>query len=309
MKTTTIDMISIENIPQELRDRRSWVTWRSEDQGGRTVKPPFNPRTSRKAKSNDPTTWGSFDEATTAYEGGGYDGIGFQLTPPFVGVDLDKCRDPATGVIDDWAQAIIEQLNSYTEVSPSGTGIHILVRGDLPPGGRRTKGVELYDRDRYFTVTGKHVEGTRLTVEPRKDELHALHGRLFVGKQLSKSPVLVEATISRRLHASTSMSDKQLLARIGDSNDDLFERLWNGKWSSEYPSQSEADLALCAKLAFWTGKDADRMDRLFRQSGLYRPKWERQDYRERTLGTAVRKTYAVWSPPQPLGQVREARDD
>ena len=102
------DAIRVEVIPGELRDQRSWVNWRSIEEGGRTVKPPFNPRTGRRASCSDPATWGSFEEAIAAYQGGGYHGIGFQLTPPFVGVDLDHCRDPETGVIDAWARAMIE---------------------------------------------------------------------------------------------------------------------------------------------------------------------------------------------------------
>ncbi len=309
MKTTTIDTIRIESIPLELRDQRSWVTWRLEHQGGRTMKPPFDPRTGHRASCSDPSTWGSFGETLAAYQGGGYDGIGFELSPPFVGVDLDQCRDPATGFIDDGARAIIQQLNSYAEVSPSGTGIHILVRGDLPPEGRRTKGVELYDGDRYFTVTGQHVESTPLTIEERSVELEALHAQLF-GDQATPIPLPeTKGVRAVRPHASMSMSDRQLLARIEESNDGLFERLWNGEWRGEYPSQSEADMALCGKLAFWTGGDAERMEVLFRRSGLYRPKWDRPNYRSKTIETAIRKTYAVWNPPQRPGAAEEDRDD
>ena len=305
MKTTTMDTIRIENIPQELRDRKAWVTWRVEHQGGRTVKPPFNPRTSRKAKSNDPSTWGSFDEALGAYESGGYDGIGFQLTSPFVGVDLDGCRNPESGFIDDGAQAIIEQLDSYTEVSPSGRGIHILAEGQLPPGRHRISGVELYDRGRYFTVTGRQVADTPSNVESRSVELAALHLQLF-GQEPSAVPRTVESQASTKAHASASVSDEDLVVRMKAANDgQRFERLWRGEWEDDYESQSHADLALCAKLAFWTGRDADRIDRLFRQSGLYRSKWDErrgaQTYGEMTIAQAKATTYAVWTPPVDQG--------
>ena len=219
-----------------------------------------------------------------------------------VGVDLDDCREPESGFIDDGAQATIEQLNSYTEVSPSGRGVHILVTGELPPGGNKTEGVEMYSQGRYFTVTGQHVAGTPLAVEARSAELAALHLQLFGTQRSSVSLPTVKSVGSTEPHASVSVSDDELLAKMKAANNgQRFERLWRGEWQGEYPSQSEADLALCATLAFWTGRDAERMDQLFRESGLYRPKWDElrgsQTYGERTIATARRRTYGVWNPP------------
>ncbi len=301
MVAVVTDAIRVENIPQELRDQPCWVVWRTEHQGGRMVKPPYDPSTGRKASCSDPSTWGSFDEARRALAEGHYDGIGIQLTPPFVGVDLDGCRDPESGFIDDGAMAIIEQLDSYTEVSPSGRGIHILTEGQLPPGGRRTRGVEIYDKDRYFTVTGQHLAGTPLAVEPRSAELAALHLQRFGTQQSPVPPTPVASVTSTKSHASGSLSDEELTERItASSNGDRFERLWRGEWQDDYESQSHADLALCGTLAFWTARDAVRMDRLFRQSGLYRPKWDElrgsQTYGDTTIATARWKTYGVWNP-------------
>ena len=299
MTTANIDVVEIENIPQVLRDRRAWVTWRAEGQGGRMVKPPYDPRTGRMASCSDPATWTSFEKALTAVEDGTYEGIGFQLGPPFVGIDLDACRDPETGVIDAVAIAIIDDLNSYTEVSPSGTGAHILAIGLLPPGRRRTKGVELYDRDRYFTITGQHVAGTPLTIEPRNPQLKALHGRLFGPAAVESRAVRPQA--SQKPHASAPLTDEALLAKMRAANNGRwFERMWEGDWHGDYPSQSEADLAMCANLAFWTGKDPERMDSLFRQSKLFRPKWDEhrgpRTYGETTIATARNATYGVWTP-------------
>ena len=308
MTTATIDGIDIENIPQALRDRRAWVTWRAEGQEGRPVKPPYSPRTGWRASCDDPATWASFDEALAALEEGNYDGIGFQLAPPFVGVDLDGCRDPGTGVIDARARAIIDAVDSYTEVSPSGLGVHILARGELPPGRRRTHAVELYDRDRYFTVTGHHVSGTARTVEQRSAELRALHDRLFGRQEARALPRMDDAVFrkvdpetSPKAHASASLADEELLDKMRAANNgDRFERLWRGDWKGEHPSQSEADLALCGILAFWTGRDVDRMDQLFRQSGLYGPKWDEtrggRTYGETTIATAIKRVYRVWTP-------------
>ena len=297
MTVVSTNAMRVENIPAELLDRRSWVLWRAV--GPKKV--PYDPRTGHRASCSDPDTWGSVEEALAAHRGGGYDGIGFQLTPPFVGVDLDGCRDPETGVINVRAQAIIEQLDSYTEVSPSGRGIHIFVTGALPPGRRRTTGVELYDRDRYFTVTGQHLAGTPLAVESRSVELAALHARSFGTQQSPVSPPPVESMGSAQPHASASLSDEALLAKMTSANNGTrVERLWRGEWHPDYPSQSEADLALCATLAFWTGRDATRIDALFRQSGLFRAKWDEAHgggtYGEITIARAMQSAYDIWRP-------------
>src|SRR5215217_8096069 len=117
-----------------MKDLRQWLCWRTEERGGELTKVPYGPRTGRRGDSTGPETWASYDEAVNACTEHGYDGIGFVFTPEddLCGVDLDKCLDPGTGEIEGWAQEIIEELDSYTEISPSGTGVHILVRGELP---------------------------------------------------------------------------------------------------------------------------------------------------------------------------------
>ena len=303
MTTATIDVV---DISQDLKDRRAWVTWRAEARAGRIIKPPYNPQTGRLASCADPATWASFEEALAACQGGDFDGIGFQLGPPFVGIDLDHCRDPETGVIRAEAMAIIDELDSYTEVSPSGEGVHILVKGELPAGGRRTTGVELYDRDRYFTVTGNHVAGTPVTIEPRNAELATLHARLFGGQAAPPVPLTVESRPARPTasplgkHASAALTDEELIAKMMSSgNGQEVGRLWAGDWQGKYPSQSEADLAFCANLAFWTGKDPERMDRLFRQSQLFRSKWDElrgsRTYGETTVATAIWRVPGMWT--------------
>src|SRR5207249_38342 len=148
---------------------------------GKRTKPPYDPRTGDYASVTDPATWTTFDAARTAACAGRYDGIGRVLIADerFVGIDLDHCRDRETGAIAPWAQQIVDALRSYTETTPSGEGLRIFVRGTLPPGGRRRGNVEVYDRDRYLTVTGAHLDGTPLTIEDRTAELAAVHARIF----------------------------------------------------------------------------------------------------------------------------------
>ena len=149
----------VENIPQRFARRPQWVNWRYEERDGDLTKVPYTPGTERKASSTDLMTWRTFEEAVAAYETGRYDGIGFMFcsADPFVGIDLDKCRDPETGVIEEWAKEIIESISDkYVEASPSEKGVHIITRGGQKDGVN-TKYVEVYGQDRFFTMTGRVI--------------------------------------------------------------------------------------------------------------------------------------------------------
>lgn len=151
--------VNAEGIPEELKALRQWVCWKLVWDDTRWTKVPVNPKTGRNASSTKSSTWGTFDQAWEHYEnhkGHGVDGLGFVFTKddPFVGIDLDHCRDAKTGNILPWAMEIVERMNSFTEMSPSGEGLHIFVKGKLPDNGINTKEVEIYDTKRYFTVTG-----------------------------------------------------------------------------------------------------------------------------------------------------------
>lgn len=292
-----------EKVPEELKARRAWVCWKQEKRDGKATKVPYEPTTGKRARTNDPATW--IDFATACEHVGQYDGLGIMLSDGLCGVDLDHCRNAETDDIEVWAWDAVAELDSYTEISPSGTGLHVLLFAEeLPPGRRRKGAVELYGphSPRYFTVTGQHVDGTPSTVEHRQEALNSFHGRVF-GE--SAAPEAVEP--SRK---PVALDDEKLLAKARDArNGEDFTRLWAGD-TSGYPSQSEADLALCAYLAFWTGGDLARMDRLFRQSGLMREdKWGRADYRERTLRKAVENTREGYTPPAQADAGKGAREE
>ena len=152
-------------IPHCLRCRDKWVLWRGEVRDDDTpTKVPYSIRyPDRRASVTDPWTWGRFDDAVDAQSCGELqiDGIGYVLTASdgLVGIDLDKCRDPETGIIATRALDIVRRLNSYTELSPSRRGLRIFAHGALPPGGRNRAGVEMYDRGRFLTLTGHRVHG------------------------------------------------------------------------------------------------------------------------------------------------------
>ena len=284
-------------VPEPLRARPQWVTWRRElTADGKPTKVPYSARTSLRASSTDPSTWSGFAEALDASSR--YDGIGyvFASSDPFVGIDLDHCRDAETGQIQSWAKEIIDGCMSYTEVSPSGAGVHIFVRGVLPAGARKRGSVEMYSSGRYFTVTGDHLPGTPVTIQEPcvpMAELHALHlgtpRAVRSTDRVAVQPVLVE--------------DAGLLARARRAaNGDKFSRLYDLGDTSEYGGDdSAADLALCSFLAFWTGRDPVRMDRLFRQSALMRAKWDEKHfaggrtYGEGTIDKAISSTANMYT--------------
>jgi putative DNA primase/helicase len=148
-------LVNAESIPEELRVRPQWVVWKAV--GDKPDKVPYSARTGRKASSTDLLTWGTFEEALQAYENGGYAGLGFMFSSadPYTGIDLDKCVDE-NGEIAGWAMEIVRYFDSYTELSASGSGLHIIVRGEVP--NRRKGEVEVYSSKRFFTVTGYIVE-------------------------------------------------------------------------------------------------------------------------------------------------------
>src|SRR5215208_5993877 len=280
----------------DTKDLRQWLCWRIEERDGEPTKVPYGPRTGQRADSTAPETWGGYDEAVTAYEEHSYDGIGFVFTPDddLCGVDLDKCVDPETGEIEEWAQEVIEELASNTEISPSGTGVHVLVRATLPEGRNRKGRFEAYDRGRYFTVTGKHLPVSPQTIKSRQEELRAVLRRVF-GEESTNGHAKPVAPTEL---VDNGLSDSEVIQKaLAASNGERFSRLWNGD-TQEYGSHSEADLARCGMLAFWTGGDATRMDTLFRQSGLYRKKWDRNDYRNRTIREALSGKTEFYEAPR-----------
>lgn len=295
-------------IPRDLRDLPQWVLYRVQTRKGKATKIPYQPgHTGRRASSTDPATWGTFELALEAHVTRGRgDGIGFVFTPddPFVGIDLDACL--RAGVLDERARPIVERLRSYTEVSPSGGGLHVMGRGEVG-GGRRTSHtpwggeLEVYDRDRYFTVTGDRFAGTPAEVLELV-ELGALRAELL--------PELVTPNGNghARLVLPERLDDRDLLEKaFAASNGAKFLALFQGD-TSGYPSQSEAEMALCRMIAFWAGPDAQRIDWLFRQSALVRSKWDRVGADTIAKVLATQTEFYGQTAPAPLRAVTTPED-
>lgn len=267
-------------IPTELKDYANWVCWRPEERAGKTTKVPYSANSGRLADASAPFTWATFAVAERYALAYGL-GVGFVFSQgdPFAGVDLDRCVGDH-GALSSWAWEIVATLDSYSEVSPSGTGVKVLVRATLPPGRRRKGSIEMYDRARFFTITGNWLRDTPDTPQARQEAIATLHATTF--------PAAATATGGGGEGAGLSLSDADIIHRaMNAANGRKFAALWTGD-AGAYGSRSEADAALCSMLAFWVGPDEARIAQLFRQSGLYREgKWERASYRDKTTALAV----------------------
>ena len=323
-------------IPAELRDRPQWVVWRyTARTKGKRAKPLYSPHSGRAANVNDSRTWATFDEAVAASARDGYDGIGFVFTAsdPYCGVDLDGCRDVNTSALAGWAQAIVMRFATYAEVSPSGTGLKLWLKACLPGAHNKkrlseTAALEVYDTGRYFTVTGQPVAGTPTTIAACQAELDAWYAETFT---LAQAAAAQHATglpsapqSGQQAHCCTNsepgmgqpspepvdLDDAALIAQAKHGrNGARIVRLLAGDTSDHHGDASSADLALCGVFAFYTNKDPARIDRLFRRSGLYRPKWERADYRERTIQRAIDNTTRTYMPPTRLQRQQRRQQD
>jgi putative DNA primase/helicase len=277
--------MNFDNIPEELRKFDRWVCWRLEERKGKPTKVPVNSKPKRDgtygmAMSNNPDTWSSYASALECLtKDTTLAGIGFMLGDGFVGIDIDECRED--GVIAEHARDIVSTLDSYTEYSPSGQGMHVICRGKLPEGrrqvfierdGKPNAHLGIYDERRFFCMTGNVLDVGHMDVEERIDELAIVHEKYINVKKPGKS----EQKTSKSVHEEPVFVNDDDIVNIAlnAKNGALFNDLMNGNWKGRYTSQSEADLALCNLLAFYTGKDYGKMDRLFRRSGLMREKWD-----------------------------------
>lgn len=295
-----IYLTNFTNIPPSLRQRGYFCCWRFEERGGKRTKVPYSPITGGGAQTNRRNSFAYFETALRVVEQ--YDGIGFLIADGLFVIDLDHCFNPDR-TLKLHAVKILEKFDGcYIERSPSGTGLHII--GYAPDFkfdkskywmNNRALGVEVYisgNTNRFMTVTGEiFSDGDILTKSAELQD--------FLDEFMQRSaaePLNIPAT-SKSYLSDDDVINKATYARNGNN----FKMLWNGDFS-HYSSQSEADLALCGILAFWTNRDISQMDRLFRQSGLFREKWDRKQagstYGLITLQKAAGETKDVYHIPR-----------
>ncbi len=278
--------VNVEQLPQVLRPHPQWVTWRWVWRDDDWAKVPHTPSTGRWAKPNDLTTCGTFEEAVGAYMSGGYDGVGLILHPDnnLVGVDLDHCV-AEDGTLSEAADKIRRFLGSYTEYSPSGTGLRILCGGSKE--GRRCKRgwIECYNSVRFVTLTGHRDSTWPGEIVHRHERVNKFCEAAFPDEKPAKAADKPKSAVVRPAEFVPDADDEAVLTACTR----LFPGFWPLMWAEGYEDHSKADLSLCCMLATVT-RDEEQIDRVFRTSQLYREKWERDDYRERTIERALDTT-------------------
>lgn len=262
-------------------------------------KKPKNPKKPKNAKSNDPTTWGSFDEAAGAWiKSSALHGIGFMFgNSPFFGVDIDDMGDKLNSRDFDGAD-MVQALHTYTEYSPSGTGLHCICIGELPPKDRKHGKFEMYSDGRFFTMTGNVYANPR-TISDCTESIKPYHEKYIVipkreeKEAKKKAKEAKKPTQTTRPAAVGTLAEDEIIRKASNAaNGSTFKALYfDGDTSAYGGDDSAADMALCNLLAFWTGKNAGTMDTLFRKSALYRPKWDEkrgtETYGEITINEAI----------------------
>ena len=266
------------NVPSELVKNALWCCWNYEERKGKPTKAPKNPKTGGNAQSNNPDTFTDFSTAYAAYQSGKFCGLGIGIFPPFAAVDIDHCIED--GVFSDMAADIIATMHSYTEISPSGSGIRVFFTIDKDFSYDKEKfyimnqkiGLEIYVSgctSKFCTITGK-----RLNDFPLSDGTESL--TMVLEKFMRRKPdvpALPDAGFQLNFSEKRLTADDVIRRAQMARNADKFQRLFSGDFS-EYGSQSEADAALCAILAHYTD-DTGVIDEVFRRSGLMREKWDR----------------------------------
>ncbi len=281
--------LCLENIPDELKQSPHWMVWRwgARRASGKWAKIPHSVSTNAPADAGNDANWCAFERACLAMVAGGYSGIGYVPTVDdgFTLADLDNCRNPDTGELAEWARAFIERFHTYTEVSPSGSGLRLVLRGKKPGLRCDFVGGEVYDARHFVTITGNHLPGTPTTVEQRQAELDAWYAETFT----EDAP---EAAAPPGEPSNQTDDDVLVLARQSQAGQD-FARLMAGD-TTGFQSRSEADMRLVGLLAFFT-QDAEQIERLCWRSELANEKWDRADYLKRTITQALRGAKATYS--------------
>ena len=273
-------MVEYKNLPPALLRDGLFCVWKYENREGKPTKVPYNPRTGGRAQSTNPATFAPLDTALAVL--GQYDGLGVGIFGHVGAFDIDHCIDDCiddNGELSPLAFDVMDTIKGYTEYSPSGHGLRILFKA---AGFQYDKaryyinnqklGLEIYIAgctNKFVTVTGNALT-PGLEIEEHGEQLAAVLEKYMVRTKMKKT------TPPSASSGPVELDDVALIEKAKKGrNGEQFAALWAGDTSS-YQSQSEADMALCNWLAWWTNKDAARMDRLFRSSGLMREKWDRR---------------------------------
>lgn len=298
-------MVDIKNIPALLKSSCRFCVWKFEKRNGQKTKMPYNPANGDRAKINDPHTFADFKTTLVSYAMGGYDGIGVAVGNGIGAFDIDKCiRED--GTLNDTAATVLSIFpTAYVERSPSGKGLrgffcvpedYVFDKTVYYINNRRA-GLEVYmpgATNRFVTVTGDVYRAGEPEGEIPNDET----AMTTLLDTLMKRAKQVQNTQMRH---HSYLDDEAVIKHAEESaSGEKFKALYAGDWEELYDSQSDADMALLAILSFWCGCDEEQMDRIFRASGLMRPKWDRKQagttYGAISIRNAVNTASSVYIP-------------
>lgn len=294
--------MNYENIPNELRALKQWGLFQKiwQPERNKYTKIPHNALNGGAGKSNDPSTWVDFKTALEALKTYQMDGLAFFFANGYVGLDIDHIGDEldkfrSGDYQENTVSQAITMTKSYMEVSISGSGIHAIFKGKIPGTRRRKGNVEMYDSGRFFALTGNTIgqyqkEVNVVTTDVMKLMYHKYFGEDNVITINNHNPIKPNDLDVDEVIKRAEMS------RTGDR----FKVFMNGGWEGFYPSQSEADLAFANDLAFWTGRDFNKMDQIFRSSNLFRPKYDEKHgkttYGVALLNKAINEAHETFDP-------------
>ncbi|WP_431029653.1 DUF927 domain-containing protein [Lysinibacillus sp. LZ02] len=284
-------LVAPENIPDELKQLKQWVIWKAEWNEERQVfeKIPYRSNGRYKADSTKPKSWGTFETIYEAYDNGIGEGIGFVLsdTDPYACIDIDGLE--SVEALPELAQEIVN--TSYAELSPSGKGVHVWIRFTHNREKYKNKntqlGYEIYSDKRFITFTGEALNDLPINKGAEIDS--------FIEKVFKREKVESRQPKQNENDTRKAMLSEAEIIKIAENSKTgaRFKSFMYGGWEITYPSQSEADMAFCNDLAFWTNCDYYMMDSIFRQSSLMRDKWDREQnsttYGDETLQKAIRE--------------------
>lgn len=288
------------NIPHELKELKQWCNWKLVTRNGKETKLPINSSTGEFARSNDESTWTDYETALSVAEQ--YDGIGFFFKYPYFGIDIDDVRTEIDRYINDDTEdniisEFVDLMGSYSEISTSGNGIHIIAKGELPKDGSRKGNVEMYSSGRFFIMTGNKIGPYHSIVDDSDyGKINYLHSKYIASNEVST----VQNNSINESKGNDLSKDDVIRIASNSKNGMRFKLFMDGGWEQFYDSQSEADMAFANDLAFWTNRNFSLMDTIFRESSLYREKYERKTgdstYGSITLNKAISECTNVFNP-------------
>ena len=265
-----------ENIPDEMKKEKRWCLYKIIQRDGKNTKLPLMPN-KEPAKSNDKATWNSYEDCIMALKHNVGEGLGFFLGDGYIGIDIDKVSDDIMEYntnhhVSSMTADFLREVSTYAEISPSKTGLHFIGKGEVPGERKRYKNLEIYDKDRFFTVTGNVIKDRdRSKIESIDSELKPLYEKYMpktnkISAENKRSPTVISYN-----------GDQDILEKLFNrgyfsyAGEDL-RQIYYGNYESYFNSQSEADFFMLQRLLYYTG-NVEMAISFMESSGLKREKW------------------------------------